>query len=197
MSNPATTTHPRTAPSRGPVAVRDIVTTGCGRVYVYPPDLPQQRREAGLHHYEHRVGYVERENDLWVPRDFGNHRLGFGTRSRAQAIRMVVEDAGWVMPPLSHTDSLIPLRIPVATVSLHNSPRAEVVLDFEGQVHVAVRVERARFQVLATLGAVWASGSRVVALRDGAESRSRTLHYSRADAVHALIAESAFKRLQR
>lgn len=193
MSDPVFTTRPRTTRTRGVAAARNIVTTGCGRVYVFPPDLPVLKREAGLHHYEYRVGYVERDNDLWVPRDFGNHRLGFGTRSRARAIRMVVENAGWTVLPSSHEDALIPLRIPVQ----HGDFRAEVVLDFEGLVHVAERVQQTGFRVVETLGAVWPSGSRVVALRDNAESRDRTLHYSRTDAIHALISDSAYVRVPR
>lgn len=179
---------------RGEVDACDIVTTGCGRVYVFPSELPSFRREAGLNHFSYRVGYVERRDGMWVPRDFGNYPLGAGTGSRDLAVRRVVEDAGWTINGYPEGDTLVPLHIPVALAHERNPIVGGVVLDFGGQVHVAQRIDRSGLRVLETLGSVWSSGDRVMALPDGAGSNEPTVHYSPTDAVHALIAESAFVR---
>ncbi len=165
------------------VRISDIVVSGCGRVYAFPPDLPQAARVAGLGHPRYRVGYVDRVGAGWLPRDLGNRIAGHRTRSRLHAVCSVVAKAGVSISTRSDLRKAAVFRVGVADA---NESSFVIHLDPLGTVKLGHRTPDDRIRFDRELGAVWATGTQYAALGLGQYSDTRTLHRTIGAAVHAL-----------
>lgn len=173
----------------------DIVITGCGRVYVFPPTLVQVQRLAGLDHPQHRVGYVEAADEGWIPLGLHNRPVAPASRSRTEALYQVVIAAGFIVA----RSSLKPrLRCIGTTRTFGDTRRRDVgvFIDQLGTLFLSDRLpsERGAPRLTLKLGVVWLTGDRVAALTDSAESRERTLHRSYHSAIAGFFINRPPKR---
>lgn len=192
--DPASVQKPHAAKT---TRVEDIVLTGCGRAYVFPADLPDQDRHAGLGHSEFRVGYVEPHDGAWQALTLGNRPLLQHGTTRPEALRAVIEDAGWeVLARLSTSRRPPSLSLPVAKLRSPDPEPLIVVQGALGRVLLTRRIGQSRkVHAVSALGTVWPTGGRIAALCEQDPSSEATFHRTHRDAVNALVAAAGYRRI--
>jgi hypothetical protein len=176
-----------TRDDRGVVDVKDVVVSGCGRVYVFPPSVPQSVREAGFNHLAYRAGYVERCDERWLPRDFGNTPLSDPRWRRVDALKVVLSHAGWRVQGVFPSEKLAPTDVLVAVTGAVAPVPMKVLIAGDGRVFVAIqRGLSGPARNYHWVGFVWRSGDHLAALGQNEESSMSTSHRTMTDALTRL-----------
>jgi hypothetical protein len=178
---------------RGVIDVEDVVVTGCGRVYVFPPDLPQPFRVAGFNYLAHRAGYVERRDQRWLPRDFGNTPLSDPRWRRVDALKVVLSHAGWRVQGVFPSEKLAPSGVLVALSGAEAAPPMKVLIAGDGRVFVVIQRQLSGpARNYHWVGFVWPSGDRLAALAQDEESSVSTSHRSMTGALTRLATSAGY-----
>lgn len=181
---------------QGVIDASDVVVSGCGRVYAFPPSTPQSARAAGFNRFPHRVGYVEKSGMKWLARNFGNVPLGEPRWRRVDAVKAVLSDAGLRVRGILPSENLAPISMQVLQKEAARPKPAKVVISGDGRVFVALeRASKTRARNLHWVGFVWRSQNYVVALGQDEESTMCSSHRSLTDAVRRLISDAGYVRL--
>ncbi len=174
-----------------PCCMRDVLVTGCGRVYVFPGDLPQVGRLAGFNQFAHRVGYVERDADLWVAQDLGTVPLGPAMSSRREALERVLRHLGWDSESFCSPAGRVVGRA-VRNQEVPDRPVGEIVIDELGLVAIEPPRRGRAVRDPYPLGSVWRHGERFATLKKGAHSATVSEYGSLRTAIQALLPAGAF-----
>jgi len=187
------------APGHDEPAMRELVVTGCGRVYSFPAWLPQKTRAAGFYHFAHRFGYVEPVFDRWQPRDLGNRALGMPQGSRIAAIRTVILHAGFGAEAATFPNGTsVRTGVHVRLATTPGAPSAEVYLSMDSRLYIMVGHTSAlpgTQGALRLLGSIWPTRLRFASLAPSAESHRFDLHRARNAAITHLIEDAGYERV--
>jgi hypothetical protein len=178
----------------GVVDARDVVLSGCGRVYAFPSSVPLTARDAGVHHLRHRVGYVEPWQEKWLPRGFGNNPLGRARESRVDALKVVLAQTGLRVTGTFPVDDLAPIGLQVMLTGAKAGTLSEVLVAGDGRVFVTRGETHGRRRNHHWVGFVWRSGRHIAALGHSQQSSMTTLHRSVAGAVTRLTLDAGYTR---
>lgn len=181
------------SPRTTAVSPADVVLTGCGRLYVFPPHVPRVARRAGFNHFAHRVGYVEPAVNAWVARDLGTRPLGMATASRTHAAERVLEHAGWHVYAANWPQP----RLIGRAVPESNSPtdaQGDIYVDAHGRVFVSRTAHGPKTTPWRRrgLGAVWPSGDGFGALRADHPGHEMTVHDTHTAALQAILPAGSY-----
>lgn len=172
---------------------RELVVTGCGRVYSFPESLPQSSRAAGLNHYDHRFGYVEPSDDQWQARDLRTHPLGAPQSSRVAAIRTVILQAGLGGDAATFSrGASTPTGVHVRSARRPQDPVVEVYLSVDSRLHVVGGSVHPTAQFV---GSIWPTRLRFASLAPEDHCQDTVLHRARNAAITHLIENAGYERV--